>query len=87
MRLKFEHFPEYIPKSEKIERLKIFLTPYPTDDILPNQTEVEPKKQAKLKTLMLSRVAKCLKIGTLSTEISQYISIPGSPEIKTDSFT
>ena len=43
--MKFEHLPEYIPKSEEIERLKIFLTPYFTNDILPNQTEVEPKKR------------------------------------------
>ena len=85
--MKFEHLPKYIPKSEEIESLKNFLTPYLTDDILPNQIEVEPKKQAKLKILMFSRVAKCLKFGTLSTEISQYVSIPGSPEIKTDSFT
>ena len=85
--MKFEHLPEYIPKSEEIISLKIFLTPYLTDDILPNQIEVEPKKQAKLKILMFSRVAKCLKFGTLSTEISQNVSIPGSPEIKTDSFT
>ena len=41
------------------------------------------QKIAKLKTLMFSRVAKCLKFGALSTEISQYVSIPGSPEIKT----
>ena len=69
--MKFENLPEFIPKSEEIESLKNFLTPYLTDDILPNQIEVEP----------------CLKFGTLSTVISQYVSIPGSPEIKTDSFT
>ena len=87
MRVKFEHLPEYIPQSEAIERLENFLTPYRTDDILPNQTEVEPKKDAKLKTLMFSRAAKCSKIGTLSAEISQYLFIPGLPEMETDSLT
>ena len=87
MRLKFERLPEYLPQSEAIERLENFLTPNRTDDILPNQTEVEPKKETKLKTLMFSTVAKCLKFGALSTEISQYVSIPRSPEIETDSFT
>ena len=87
MRLKFEHLPEHIPQSEAIERLENFLTPYLTDDILLNQTEVEPKKEAKLKRLMFSRAAKCSKIGTFSAEINQYVSIPGSPEIETDSFT
>ena len=42
--MKFENLPEFIPKSEEIESLKNFLTPYLTDDILPNQIEVEPKK-------------------------------------------
>ena len=83
--MKFEHLPEYIPKSEEIESLKNFFDTLPHRWL--NQIEVEPKKQAKLKILMFSRVAKCLKFGTLSTEISQYVSIPGSPEIKTDSFT
>ena len=63
------------------------MIPYLTDDILPNQIEVEPKKQAKLKILMFSRVAKCLKFGTFSAKISQYVSIPGSPETETNSFT
>ena len=65
-RLKFEHLPEYIPQSKAIERLENLLTPDLTDDILPNQTEVEPKKVAKLKTLMFSRAAKCSKIWTVS---------------------
>ena len=59
VRLKFEDLPEYIPQSEAIERLENFLTPYLTDDILPNQIEVEPKKQAKLKILMFSGAAEC----------------------------
>ena len=45
------------------------------------------QKIAKLKTLMFSRAAKCSKIGTLSAEISKYLSIPGSPEMETDSLT
>ena len=36
---------------------------------------------------MFSRAAKCSKIGTLSAEISQYLSIPGFPEIETNSLT
>ena len=53
MRLKFEHFPEYIPQSEAIGRLEKILPPYRTDDIFPNQTEDEPKKESKSEYLCL----------------------------------